>query len=180
MRGKNAETSPIPPRLADLHILGIHYLASLKSNEPRTMKAAAKAMNMPESTANDHWARLEAHFGGPLFVMDGSGRTGRLNPLGQMAGALAAHYLTFDYLIRNGGEVAALGEDWAREFKSETARMIQFATQMFFLMDKSIEQTYARPVPKKAIKAEADDSSETKLDPSKQRWRRRSGGAPGA
>ncbi|GLQ56558.1 hypothetical protein GCM10010862_38170 [Devosia nitrariae] len=42
-----------------------------------------------------------ARFGQKLMGFDKRGRTGKLTSFGQSAGAMAAHFWTYDYILRN-------------------------------------------------------------------------------
>jgi len=121
-----------------MRTLASHYLALLDDPD-MPLKGNCSRLGLKESTLSDHWTALEKYFGQDLFEKNKRGRTGRLTPFGQMAGTLAAHFWCYDYLMRNGGQLADLGDFWVDAFKADTVRMVGFAREVVSMIKDPVE-----------------------------------------
>jgi hypothetical protein len=120
-------------QISYIRTLAAHYLA-VQENPDVRLRDTAKVLGMPESTVKGHWDRLDEYFGTALMEFDGRGRTGKLTSHGELAGALAAHFWTYDFILRNGGKLAEMGEFWVEGFKDDTRRMVAAARQLLDVM----------------------------------------------
>jgi hypothetical protein len=106
-----------------LQAIAAHYL-NWKGNPRITVAATARALGRPSQTLHDAINAAEEYYGSPLFeTTNGGRRRGRLTQFGQMVGALALHFTAADYLLRNGADVAGLGQFWTDQFIDDIERL---------------------------------------------------------
>lgn len=129
--------NPRPLQFDYIQTLACHYLMQLK-NPDQSLSVTGAVLGLSRSTITDHWNALEAHYGLAL-VERGAKRSGRLTPFGKMVGALAAHFVSYDYVLRNGDQVEALGDHWALGLIEETNRMGTAAETIISLMNTDVD-----------------------------------------
>lgn len=109
--------------VVQLQALALHYV-SWRQDPATSLRDTSERLGRSAQTMTTTWDALETHYGAHIFERRGPSRSGRLTGLGEFAGLHALHFVSSDYLVRNAGRIAELGDSWASEYLLDYQRQV--------------------------------------------------------